>query len=108
MAQSLDKSIWELYDKALSEKGEKAESKVTNGKREDRGLWIDKIVSKIRISDLAVECGVEECPECSQRGKKYALYFDDSNGFFCCVKRKFGGACDFCGNIVDFVARCGK
>ena len=103
MAQSLDKSIWELYDKALVEKGEKVETKVANGKRETSGGWIDKIVAKIRISDLAVEFGVEECPEC-----KYALYFDDSNGFFCCVKRKFGGACDFCGNIVDFVARCGK
>lgn len=99
MSQTIDRVVWDLYDRALLEK---AETKITNGKRETSGGWIDKIVSKIRISDLAVEFGVEECPEC-----KYALYFDDSNGFFCCVKRKFGGACDFCGNIVDFVARCG-
>ncbi len=108
MAQGLDDSIIELHKRAMEVENEKAEAKIQNTSRDSSGSWTDKVVSAVRISDLALEFGVSECPECTKKGRSYDVYFDDTNGFFGCVKRKYGGDCDFSGNIVEFMKRCGS
>ena len=76
---------------------------ILNSSKPREGSWTDKIVSKVNISDLASEFGVSQCPECD-----YQVYFDNSRGFFCCVNARFNKTCDFKGNIVEFVKRCGN
>jgi len=60
---------------------------------------VEKIVSKLNISDLAEEWGIHCCPICGRE-----LKLDDSRGFFCCEDSRYN--CDFKGNIVEFARRC--
>ena len=76
---------------------------INNSGKKPQGEWTRKIVSKVNISDLASEFGVTQCPECD-----YQVYFDNSIGGFCCVNARFNKTCDFKGNIVEFVKRCGN
>ena len=67
-----------------------------------------KIVSKIRITDLAKEYGLElkgnKCKCCFHEDKDPSLIFDDTKGTFKC----WSSACGKFGNIVDFVRLMGE
>ena len=104
MVQSIDKTVWELYEKAIAEEPKKkeGENRIQNSGTQSTGEWVRKVVDKISISDIAERKGVTSCPDCG-----YDLNFDDSRGFFICVKAKYNKTCGFQGNIVDFVARVG-
>ena len=107
--QTLNSKLMANFNEALTREEQRQQNKITNTPRRMTGGFIDKVVSKIRISDLAAEFGIDSCPECG-----YAVEFDDGNGFFRCVNWKYNHVgemkhqCDFFGNIVDFVTRCGK
>lgn len=101
--QTVDEAVWKLFNEAEKVEQKRAENKINNTKRKTAGGWVDKIVSKIRISDLADEFDVDKCPDCG-----YSLDFDDGNGFFICINKKYNSKCDFGGNIVDFQMRCGR
>lgn len=75
---------------------------IQNSGKPPKDSWIEKVVSKVRISDLASEFGVNSCPLCN-----YSICFDDSRGWFICVKAKYEGTCNFKGNIVNFMERFG-
>ncbi|MHA1304472.1 MAG: hypothetical protein ACTSPI_12310 [Candidatus Heimdallarchaeaceae archaeon] len=108
MAQNVDDVVWKLYEKALDEDAKerihKAQVRVQNSKRVNTGSWTDKVVSSVKISDIANENGINSCPLCG-----YDLQFDDGRGWFICCNNKYsqGRKCSFGGNIVDFVAETG-
>ena len=76
---------------------------ITNTGKAPVNSWTDKIVSKVRISDLASEFNISECPKTNCG---YEIEFDNSRGWFCCIKHKYDDSCDFHGNIVDFMEFC--
>jgi len=75
----------------------KAVNNIKNKGKQSSGEWIKKVVSKVKIEDLANEFGVSSCPRCSK-----GIVFDNDRGFFCCQD----WYCDFKGNIVKFVEEC--
>ena len=100
--QQIDLSLWDEFQQQQQAAVKNLEKKVgliRNSGRKPQGAWTARIVEKIRISELASSHGVERCPKCD-----YTLLFDDSRGFFICLKAKYSGKkdCDFCGNIVSF------
>lgn len=99
--QTIDSALFEdLEVEFEKEVKKKVENNITTSTIPQTD-WMQKICAKVNISDLASEFGVDECPLCS-----YPVNFDDSRGFFCCVKKKYENACDFAGNIVEFMKRC--
>ena len=102
MTQSIDKAVWDLYEKIRKEDVRKSESKIKNTPRINTGTWTDKVVAVVKISNLASEFGIDKCPECH-----YNIEFDDGRGWFICVKAKYEGSCDFKGKIAEFMRRCG-
>lgn len=101
MSQKIEQRVWDEFEKEVEKSERKPQSRITNSER-PKTSWMRKVCENVRISDLAAEKGVDRCLECG-----YDLYFDDSRGWFCCTTKKFGGVCDFNGNIVDFVQRVG-
>lgn len=96
--QTIDKSIFEELERRA--KLTKEGSVLISNKNSPKGSWTQKIVSKVKISDLASEFGVDKCPKCN-----YDLLLDDSSGLFICVRAKYSGKkdCDVGGNIVKFM-----
>ncbi len=101
MKQRLPNNFLEEFENQVEEK-EKHSNKVTNSGTPEEGSWTEKIVSKVRISDLASEFGVGSCPSCD-----YGMDFDDGRGWFICQNGKYNDDCDVKGNIVDFMERFG-
>lgn len=101
MSQKIEKSVLEEFAKAQEKELREVKTKITNSGK-PKTTWMKKITERIRISDIAAEQGVNKCPRCN-----YDLYFDDGRGWFCCTTKRFGGDCDFHGNIVDFVEKVG-
>ena len=99
--QELDKKLWDEFEVEM-EKKPKAENRITTSTIPQTD-WMQKICEKVKISDLADEFGVTSCPN---HTKSYPIDFDDSRGFFICIKAKYENSCDFKGNLVDFVRRC--
>ncbi len=93
----IDLSTWQEFEKEQKQTKKKLEAKVSinNSNKQPRGEWTRKIVKQINISSLANERGITSCPG------GHALYFDDSQGFFCCTYVKFNIRPCFSGNIVD-------
>ncbi len=98
MKQQIDNSLWEEFQEEQKQTLKKLEqrAKVSNSGIEPKGKWIKQIVDKVRISELASGRGITSCPE------GHTLYFDDSQGFFCCAYTHFGVRDCFSGNLVDF------
>lgn len=71
-------------------------SEYAEPKKKQIGDWTKKIVSILKISELAKEFGVDKCPECG----KSILYTDDK-GWYACEDR----GCSFKGGIVKFCER---
>lgn len=94
--------IFQELERRLEEKVKQIQQKpiITNSGTPRKNSWTQKIVDKVKISDLANEFGVDKCPEC-----EYPICFDDSRGWFICVRAKYDKCCDFKGNIVDFTER---
>ena len=100
-------SLNELFEQLEAELIKKTKEKpiIRNSEPLREGSWTQKIVSQVRISDLAKEFGVDCCPN---HKNPYPIIFDDTRGWFICVKAKYEpSSCDFKGNIVEFVKRCG-
>ena len=104
MSQTIEKKVWEEFETALDleQQQQQIKNTITNSARPTTP-WMKKVTDKVRISDLAVEFGVDCCPNC-----QYPIDFDDARGWFICIKAKYDHKCDFKGNIVDFVERCGN
>lgn len=102
MKQRIPKETWEEFEKVISEREEHHANTITNTTPAPVGSWTEKIVSKVNISDLADELGIDDCPKCH-----YGIDFDNSRGWFICIKAKYEGSCDFKGNIVEFMRVCG-
>ncbi len=100
MTQKINLDVWEEHKKEMKEEKEKVQgqSKIQNSNTNSSGLWIRKVVDKVKISDLASEFGISKCPRCD-----YDLNFDNSRGWFCCEQKRWNGNCNFAGNIVDFM-----
>jgi len=103
MKQEIDLSLWQEFEQEQKKDIKKLEAKVSNsGTKPPKDSWTEKVVTKVRISDLASERNIDSCPE------GHILYFDDSRGFFCCAYVKWGESrgkktkC-FSGGIVQFV-----
>lgn len=103
MSQPALNDIFEKLETKLEEKIKSLRNVVKNSAPLKDGSWTSKIVEKIRVSDLASENGIDCCPN---HKNDYQIVFDDSRGWFICVKAKYEGNCDFKGNIVDFQKFC--
>lgn len=102
MTQQIDNSIFQELEEEMQKK-EKKENTVNNEGESPKGSWIEKITSRINISDLAQEKGITECPKCH-----YPIQFNDNRGWFICTRAKYQPKeCGFSGNIVDFVNEVG-
>ncbi len=107
MKQEIERLLREFEKEQLEVKKQiEGKIKVQNSTKPTTD-WTRKITDKVRISELASEFGIESCPECSLKGKNYGIDFDDSRGWFICQKSKYDGDCNFKGNIVNFMERCG-
>lgn len=101
MKQRLPNNFINEFENEAVEREEHS-NRVTNSGTPEKDSWTEKIVSKVNISDLASEFGVDECSSCH-----YGLEFDDGRGWFICTKAKYEGGCDMKGNIVNFMERFG-
>lgn len=99
MEQKINEKLFEEMEQEVQKAKKKLEGKarVVNSEPLRNGSWISKIVSRVRISELASENGIDCCPKCD-----YNLYFDDSRGFFICGNQRWNKKKCFSGNIVDF------
>lgn len=100
MVQQVEYLIWDLFEEerkrmTFSQRKNTFECSHSNI---PQGEWMKKVTGVLRISELAKEYNVSSCPRCD-----YSLNFNDGRGWFCCENKKWGGNCDFAGNIVDFV-----
>ncbi len=102
MKQRITDKYWNEFEKEFEENTKQHTNSIVNTGNPVKGSWTEKIVSQVRISDLADELGVDECPDCG-----YGVNFDNSMGWFICIKAKYESSCDFKGNIVNFMERCG-
>lgn len=104
MVQTIEDSVWRAFEKAKQEKEKEVAGKliVRSGEKKGSGIT-SRIASRIAVSDLANENNITRCPLC-----QYNIYFDDSNGWFCCKQAKWTKKenCDFAGNIIDFAKFC--
>ena len=106
--QTIDKTLFDELEEEIRG-GSNPQNTITTStipystKLSTQTEWMQKICAKVKISDLADEFGVTSCPN---HAKSYPIDFDDSRGFFICIKAKYDNICDFKGNIVDFVRRC--
>lgn len=102
MQNKLIETIQMLEGKLKEEIREKHTNVINNTGGPPEGSWTERIVDKVKISDLANEFSIDDCPDCG-----YGVSFDDNRGWFCCIKQKYDNDCSFSGNIVDFMERCG-
>lgn len=95
----IDLSLLQKFEAEQLQVKKKLEAKaqVFNSGNKPKGAWTQRIVDKIKISELAGERGITKCPKCD-----YGLSFDDSRGWFICINAKYNLACDFKGGIVKF------
>lgn len=98
MTQEIDNKLWNEFSKELSKTKKKLEgrAKIQNSTLPTTE-WTRKIVEVIKISELASENGISECPFC-----EYNIYFDDTKGWFICGRQRWSKKKCFSGNIVDF------
>lgn len=92
--QRVNDEVWENFYEALEDIKSKRKN-VVNNKDAPLTRWMQKVVEKVRISELAGEKGISFCPMC----ETYKVNFNDSRGWFACQN----SSCKFKGNIVDFV-----
>ncbi len=102
MKQRISDKYWEEFNKEFNESKKQDPNRIINTSPPIPGSWTEKIVSKVNISELAFELGIDDCPQCH-----YGIDFDDMKGWFICIKAKYESSCDFKGNIVNFMERCG-
>jgi len=103
--QRIEETVLKEFE--VEEKNALAEVKsvVRNSEPLPQDSWTARITSKVRISELASEFGVDCCPN---HKNNYPIIFDDSRGWFICVKAKYEKNCDCKGNIVNFMERFGR
>lgn len=98
--QQIDDLIWQEFQKEQEKELHKIKNKISNSGKPPSNSWIEKIVQKISISELASEHGIQTCPF------GHALYFNDNRGWFCCSYQRWNHVKCFAGNLVDFVKFC--
>lgn len=97
MQQKINPEIWKEFEEGqLKEKQQKSVTINTTPPNPDS--WTARVCAEVRISELAEEHGITECPRCH-----YTIYFNDDRGWFICAKRKYDRDCSFGGTLVDFV-----
>ncbi len=101
--QQLDKKLFEELEKEIKSSDAHGHQNRITTSTIPQTEWMRKVTAAVKISDLADEFGVTSCPN---HTKSYPIDFDDSRGFFICIKAKYDNICDFKGNIVDFMRRC--
>jgi hypothetical protein len=104
MKQTIDMQIWDSFYEELTKAKRQVKNKIQNSGRASLDNWTGKITAKVKISELADEFGITACPN---HKNDYPIIFDDSRGWFICVKAKYEGSCNFKGNIVNFMERFG-
>lgn len=98
MVQEINSKLWKEFE--IEKKN--LEKKVLPGRINNaatfsnipQGRFMEKVCSRINISDIAQEHSIDTCPIC----EKYQVNFNDLRGWFCCQNP----GCKFRGNIVDF------
>ncbi len=91
--QDVKSEFWDEFYQELQNPSIEGKSAVSNS-GEPTTQWMRKVVEKIRISEVADEYDIRDCPVC----KKYIVNFNDARGWFCCQDQ----GCKFSGNLVDF------
>ena len=105
MSQTIDSKLFEEFETEMKTELNKVKRKsIIQNSSPPTTTWMQKVTAKVRISELASELGVDFCPmiDCG-----YPISFDDSKGWFICLRAKYNHDCDFQGNIVNFMERCG-